>query len=265
MRELNGDLRRAMAMHVVDDPLPGGRVLGFVHASAAQRDAALGRDIGHLGEDDTGTAHRAAAEVNEMEIIHCAVFGLIHAHRRHADPVFQRQPAQRERHEHRWRRGLVGADDRFGEFAIHLADERGRPLLEVAMIDAQRAGERIEGEPRRRKIGITMQIFQPVHFRFRRACGACRYRAPAFLVALQRRLDAAVLTICGSERQGVIERQLGPIEERRMRGLGAAAKQDAIAGTPSPRHCRSERREAPAKFGPGAVEGTRESLRDEGQ
>ena len=54
--ELEGELRIGVGVHVADDALPGGDVLGFVHAGAGGRDAAVGGDVGHLGEDEAGAA-----------------------------------------------------------------------------------------------------------------------------------------------------------------------------------------------------------------
>ena len=47
--------------------LQAARLLLVPQARAAGRDAAVGRDAGHLGEDQPGAALRAGAEVDQVE------------------------------------------------------------------------------------------------------------------------------------------------------------------------------------------------------
>ena len=67
-----------------------------VHAGAAEGDAALGLDVGHLGDDEAGAAERAAAEVDEVPVVDGAVDGRVLAHRRDDDAVGEGEVAHAE-------------------------------------------------------------------------------------------------------------------------------------------------------------------------
>ena len=64
---------RRVRVHEVDDALPRRHVRVVPHPRAAGRDAALGRDVGHLGDHEPRAADRAAAEVHEVPVVGHAV------------------------------------------------------------------------------------------------------------------------------------------------------------------------------------------------
>src|SRR3954451_2389888 len=86
-------------------------MIAVPHARAAGADARPGRDAGHLGEDKAGSAERALAIMDEMEIVGRAVHGRIHVHRRYDDPVLEPHLPKLERRKHRgrgFRRAVLG-------------------------------------------------------------------------------------------------------------------------------------------------------------
>ena len=95
MPELDGDLGVRLGVDEIDDALPGRFVLGRIEAGAAGRDAALGRDAGHLGEDQPGAALGALGVVHEVPVGRRAVDGAVLRHRRHHDAVLEVDAAQR--------------------------------------------------------------------------------------------------------------------------------------------------------------------------
>ena len=131
MADLHGEPGIGFRVHHVDDAAPRGGVLGPVEPGAARRDAPVGRDARHFGEDQPGAAMRERAEMDEMEIADRAVRGRIHVHRRDHDAVRELHVAQAQRREHRRRRlagaGVVAglAGERAGEPAIDAIDEAG--------------------------------------------------------------------------------------------------------------------------------------------
>ena len=169
MAELEADLRLGIGVDEIDDALPRGD-LGLVpHAGAAGADPALGRDAGHLGEDQPRAAERALAVVDEVEVVGDAVDRRIHRHRRDGDAVLHLHLAQPERREH-GRRGLVRAAlgralpepalDPFQPFAVAQA--------QVLVADALRAGEERVSELERLEMRVALEGLEP----FGRVAGA---------------------------------------------------------------------------------------------
>ena len=101
MADLAADLRLGLGMDEIDDPLPRRLMLGRIKARAAGRDAALGRDAGHLGVDQPRAALGALGVMDEMPVGRAAVDRLVLRHRRDDDAVLQLHVAQPERREHR--------------------------------------------------------------------------------------------------------------------------------------------------------------------
>src|SRR5678810_294936 len=67
--ELETDRRGRALVHEVHDALPPVNVLARVHAGAAEADASLRRHAGHLGIDESRTAHGPGPEVNQVEVL----------------------------------------------------------------------------------------------------------------------------------------------------------------------------------------------------
>ena len=99
--ELQAELRRRVGVHEIGDALVRGFLRVVVEAGAAERDARIGRDTHHLGEDEPRATGRAAAEMHEMPVGRHAVDRRILIHRRDHDAVGQRHAAQPERLKHR--------------------------------------------------------------------------------------------------------------------------------------------------------------------
>jgi hypothetical protein len=79
--ELKRDLGAAVSMNVLDDAPPRLDVGVLVDPGAARGDAAVGGDVGHLREDEPGTARGARAEMDEVEVVRTPVLRDVHAHR----------------------------------------------------------------------------------------------------------------------------------------------------------------------------------------
>jgi hypothetical protein len=60
-------------------------------------DASLGENGRCLGQDQSGTTYRTAAEMNEMPVVRVSIVALILAHRRDEHPIGKRQISNRER------------------------------------------------------------------------------------------------------------------------------------------------------------------------
>jgi hypothetical protein len=91
--ELQRDLRAAVLVNVLDDPPPGLDVGICVDPRASRRDAPVGRDVGHLSEDEPGPTRRARSQVDEVEVVRAAVLGHVHTHRRDHDTIVEPQIA----------------------------------------------------------------------------------------------------------------------------------------------------------------------------
>ena len=101
MSELHADPGIGMGVNEFGNPAPRRDIVPACTFRRRARDPTLGRDVGHLREHQPRPAHRAAAEMDQVEVVHGAVDGRVHAHRRDDHAVDQRHPAQPERGEDR--------------------------------------------------------------------------------------------------------------------------------------------------------------------
>jgi hypothetical protein len=85
LRDETHDARPCIALRVVPE------------TGVAGRDATFLRHGRRLGENETGTADRAAAEMDEMPVVRHAVDRRVFAHRRDDDAVAKRHVADRRR------------------------------------------------------------------------------------------------------------------------------------------------------------------------
>jgi hypothetical protein len=151
MPELQADLRRRLRMHEIDDAPPPGLVLVVPQPGAAMRDAGVGPNAGHLGEEEAGPADGARAVMHEVPIGRHPLFGRIHAHRRHHDPVRYLHLAQPERLEHRDGRTLylhleTAVADLAGESAVDIVDKGRGAQAQIVVGDRFGSGHHPEGE-----------------------------------------------------------------------------------------------------------------------
>jgi hypothetical protein len=79
--QLHGDAGAAVRVHEVDDAPPGGALRVGPQARAARGDARVGRDAGHLGEQEAGAAQRARAEVGQVVVARHTVHAAVLRHR----------------------------------------------------------------------------------------------------------------------------------------------------------------------------------------
>ena len=106
MAELQHELRRPMRMDETDDARPGGFLRIVPQPGAAGGDAGLGRDAGHLGEDQPGTADGARPVMDQVEIAAAGRPRAEYMHMGETTTRFgERHPAQPQGLEHRrqWR------------------------------------------------------------------------------------------------------------------------------------------------------------------
>ena len=220
-------------MHEVDDPLPGIAVFGSVHARAARRDAGVGRDVGHLGEDQSGTAEGPAAEVYQVEIADQAVLGRIHAHRRDDDAIGQGQAAQLQRCEHGRRRIVFGRSaGLFSEPALDAGQEITVPQTQVLMADALAAGEQAVGELQRIKADIAVDGLEPFGRVTGRALQLEHLDTTLGLIGRQARVEIVGFGQGLGEADGVLEGQFGAGADGEMGGVGGVAQQHHLSVAP---------------------------------
>ena len=136
MTELQAELRGRVGVDEIDDPLPGRLLLVVPQARAAERDARLGRDAGHLGEDQPGAADGARAVMHEVPVARNAVLGRVHVHRRHDDPVVEHHVAQAE---------AAGTSARLGS-----STETSKPFLRTCRAKVRSTASTKSGARRRR-------------------------------------------------------------------------------------------------------------------
>src|SRR5581483_9003591 len=98
VRELNA-CDRALRFHELHDGSECARMFFRPDAAVPCGDASGRRDGARLDEDETGAAHRAAAEVNVMPFVGQAALARVLAHRRDEDAISERDLAKRVRRE----------------------------------------------------------------------------------------------------------------------------------------------------------------------
>ena len=69
MAQLHASLGMTDVMDEPDQPFPFALLRIVPEAKTAGRDTRFGRYAGHLGEDEARTAHRARAQMGNMEIV----------------------------------------------------------------------------------------------------------------------------------------------------------------------------------------------------
>ena len=132
----------------------------------------LRQRVGHLGDYETGTADRAAAQMHQVEIVHGAVLGRIHAHRRNDDAVGEFQLAQPIGRKHRRRRRPVAALRRAGDPRIDGTHQIGRGLFDTRIGHPHAVGEERQSELLERFFGIAPHVLEPGEARGARALEA---------------------------------------------------------------------------------------------
>ena len=97
MAELHADLCVRPVVDKIDDAFPRLDMFVVPDARIAGRYPSFRRNLRHLGKHQTGPADSPAAQMDKMKIGRrpVQVVGRVHAHRRHDDPVGERQIAQR--------------------------------------------------------------------------------------------------------------------------------------------------------------------------
>ncbi len=225
MSQLDRDLGGRACVHVVDDALPCRRVLRRIEPGAALRDPRIGRDAHHFGEHEAGAAVRAAAQVDEVEVVGRAVDARVLRHRRHDDAVLERHAAQRERREHRRHRGR-----RFrrgsGEPALHPRDVGGIAQPQVLVRDAlaarQQAVRELLGFERR----VARDVLEPLGGIARGVLDLEDLERPRRLVLRERRLQVVGRTERARERDRILQRELGARTHGEVRGVRGVPQQD---------------------------------------
>ena len=123
--------------------------------------------------------------MHQVEIIHGAVLGRIHAHRRHHNPIGKFQLAQSVGREHR-RRRTVAALRRPGDLRIDCAHEIGRDLFDAPIGHAHAAGQKRERELLERSPGIAPDMLEPGQARLCGTLEAFGLRTPRRFECRQR-------------------------------------------------------------------------------
>ena len=240
MAELQADLRVGLGVHEIDDALPGRLVLGLVGAGAAGRDAALGRDAGHLGVDEAGAALGALAEMDEVPVGRAAVHRLVLRHRRDDDAVLQLQVAQPEGREHRAAHGGVAADaGLLLEPALGALQPAAVAQPQVLVADALRAGQQRVGELDGIEVEVALDLLEPLHRVARGRLQAQHVEPPLVLVLREGGLHGRLGVQVVGERDGAVERQPRARADREMRGRrGVAHQHDVAVGPVLAEHAR---------------------------
>src|SRR3989454_427995 len=237
--ELERDPGQRVPVDKVHDALPGGQVLGLVHARAARADPALAAHVGHLRHHQRRAAHRPRAQIDEVPVAGGPVLGRVLAHRRDDDAVGEHEVAQPERREHR-RRGRLGGDaeaalvSRLGrEPAVHRLHELGVADPEVLVGDAQAAREQAEGElDRFQPAVVALGLLEPLEAHLGRPLRALHQRPPLVLVGRQGAGDLPVLLEGPAQRDGVFHGQLGARPDGEVRGVGGVADEHDVPPVP---------------------------------
>ena len=220
-------------MDEVDDAFPGCFVLGCVQPGAAGRNAALRRNAGHLGDNETRPALGAFGQMHEMPIRRRAVDGPILRHRRDDDPVLEMQIAQAEWREHRRSRTARSLACRL-LLEPHLRTFEPCRIAspQVLVADALRAGQQRIVELHRVEMQIALDLLEPFRRVARRALQLEDLGAALILIALQGRLHPGFGVQVFGESHGAFERELGAGPNREVRGGGSISEQHDIAVRP---------------------------------
>ena len=134
----------------------------LVHAGAAGRDPPVGRDAGHLGEDQPGAALRAGAVMDEVEVVRRAVRRpntSPSARRRRGSPAPSRAAGTARTSAAR----LVdrAAVARFQEPALDAFEPVAVAQAQILVADALRAGQQRISELDRLEMEIAVERLEP--------------------------------------------------------------------------------------------------------
>ena len=214
-------------MHMVDDAPPAIALRVVPQAGASGRDAGVGRDAGHLREDQARAAHGAGAQMREVVVRRLAVDAGVLRHRRDDDPVLQRRAAQRERREHR-RRGAVQARAA-RQPGLVFADITRIAQAQVLVRDPLRARQQRVRELLRRQARVAVDVLEPLGRIARRVLDAQHLDRARGFVFVERRgqaLHAATVAFdVAGQRDRILQRELGARADREMRRVRRVAHQ----------------------------------------
>ena len=236
--ELETDLCRRPFVHEVHHAAPVRSVLRRVHPCAAQRDARLRRHTHHFRHDECRAAEGACTEVDEVEVIRCAVACAVHVHGREHDAILQRHVAQAKRREHRWSRRVVSR--RRGtrrcparEPALDVRDIRRIAQPEILVAHPLAAREQTVRELLRRKTNVPLDVLEPLH---RVACGVLepqRCRHAFVLISGECGGYGGRLAKRLRERNRIFHRQFRSGPNREVRGMRRVTDEDDVLVKPS--------------------------------
>ena len=176
--------------------------------------------------------------MHQVEIAGHALFGRIHAHRRHHRAVGHLHLAQLERLEHR-RDRLFDIDVKpFGanglcKRLVDLADKIRRAQREVIVGDRLGAGHDAERELHGIEIPEPVDMLEPDQRHVGGVLGLLDLLAPAVLVGLQGRIHCRRLRHRLCERDGVFHGEFGAGADREMRGRLGVAEQHHVVLDPA--------------------------------
>ena len=236
MADLQCDPGLAVGVHEIDNAFPGIALRVVPDAGASGRDARIGRDAGHFGNDQSRPAHAAAAVMHQMKVAGQALLRRIGAHRCDHDAIDQAQLAQREGREHR--RHRIGASRcqaaGSGEPAVDAGNVGRVAQLQVGMTDALAAAEQRKGKLLGLQMYVAFDVLEPDHAIARRALQLERLDFPLGLIAGQRsRHIASTAAEHLRQRDRVFHRQLGAGADRKMRGMRGIADQHDVVLEPA--------------------------------
>ena len=231
--QLDCDPARGVAVHEVDDALPGADVLVLVQAGAARRDPAVAHDVGHLGIEQARPALGPGAVVHQVEVVGRAVVAAVHGHGRDHDPVRERHVAQAERREHGPQRRVIGAAvGARRDPALDALDPVPVAQAQVLVADPLAAGEQGVGELQGFEIDVARHALEPLGRVARGALQLQDLELAGLLIGLERRAPVALGVQGVGQVDGVLESQLGARADRIMRRVRGIAQEHDLAVVP---------------------------------
>ena len=194
--QLEGKLGFGVLVYEIDNPFPGRHMRLVIEPGAAGGDPRRGGNIGHLGIDQPGPAHRPGSVMDQVEIVHQPVLGRIHAHRRDDDAVLQGHAADRKRREHR-RHPVVDRppDDFLGEPFLDPFEPVFVAQPQVFVADPLRAGEQRVSELQRLEIEVALEMLEPFGRIAGRALQLQDLEVPLLAVLFERLAEGQALVV----------------------------------------------------------------------
>jgi hypothetical protein len=232
-----------MLVDELHDPCPGTRLFVAPDPGVGWRDPAFRGNTSHLGHHQTGTAHRTAAQMDQVPVVRHPVNGRVLVHRGHDNPIGEHQVANLERVEHRRDLGTYRDGRSVVRGGVPTID-RGHvlriPQAQVVVGDPLTTGEHAEDELLGLHVAIAVGTLEPLQTGLGRPLQTRHLGPPLRLIDFEGLLQRATFGKDPGEGDRIFHRQLRTRTHREVSSVGGVTEEHHLAVMPALTRDRGE-------------------------